>query len=513
MSSHGHTSKEREKFMSSFFRLHPLIATENGVDDYNHLCGDPWGEQTRLDELSLIKKYSGNKDPIFRAFLRDRRRILSQQTLSVTIFDGHSNLCDRIVDIYSSFQPLERKEDVYRAIERSRGIPNALQAFFRTVERSVSLSGEEVVSNFLVSLRNLMSALPYERRIRPFPNLRDALKTNFENPVLRFLSGSGHILSLCPEFLSHHAICHAREPSVYKSMLSFHSTLRNPDPDAIYRVGKREVSRIQTLLRKLRPAPPLHVLPRQHVISAYRQTADSIREEDLTRLFGSLRPSVSFSLSSVPPHLEHKNPLAYYHGSVKASASTAGQPAVVLLNLSLPHVVRGVDSLLFHEAVPGHHFQLQIQDDLNLPDYRHICNHCAFEEGWAMYAESLLPPPSGMEGRRGVLESELFRACRLVVDVGLHCHGWVQGKAEEYLKRTCPFLPEKEVKSEVLRYMCCPGQACCYTLGLLSIRHHVKRELKKGKRISSIHSSLLKKGSLPLSSLISDEDEKHLFNA
>ena len=242
-----------------------------------------------------------------------------------------------------------------------------------------------------------------------------------------------------------------------------------------------------------RPIPP----------AAYRAAVRSAGgRERLRRVVGDLRPSVGVEVRAVPAAFERSSPLASYLPSVD------GSPATFHVNLSLPHPRRGVEALAFHEGFPGHHLQVQVELDRVRGAYRSLCHHAAFEEGWAVYAESLLAP-SDAEARRGVVESELFRAARVVVDTGLHAFGWSRARAAAYLRRVCPFLPDEDVEMEVLRYMSDPGQACCYMVGLLAIRH--LRDRGGEKDAAAFHRALLVAGSKPLSVLLSAAEEEALF--
>ena len=131
----------------------------------------------------------------------------------------------------------------------------------------------------------------------------------------------------------------------------------------------------------------------------------------------------------------------------------------------------GLEALLAHEGMPGHHFDGGIKLEANIPEFRRRTFMTAFGEGWGLYAESLgqemglYDNPMALLGRYSY---ELFRACRLVVDTGLHAKGWPRERAIRYLVDDCAQSPENATM-EVLRYMAWPGQALAYKIGELTI--------------------------------------------
>jgi len=154
----------------------------------------------------------------------------------------------------------------------------------------------------------------------------------------------------------------------------------------------------------------------------------------------------------------------------------------------------------YHEAVPGHHTQVAIAQELDLPTFRRVIQYNAFAEGWALYAERLAwdmglyeDDPHGNIGR---LELELLRAVRLVVDTGIHSLGWSQSEAHAYMDQVIPTM-----SSEVERYMVYPGQATGYMIGqqeILRLRNETSAQLGDDFDIAGFHKALLSSGSLPL---------------
>ena len=164
-----------------------------------------------------------------------------------------------------------------------------------------------------------------------------------------------------------------------------------------------------------------------------------------------------------------------------------------------------MESLFLHEAIPGHHYQNSLQmEDTSLPKFRRFLWYGAYGEGWALYCEWLAKQagwyandPFGDLGRE---RDELFRAVRLVVDTGIHAKHWTREQAIAFMREKTG-LGEKEVKSEIERYIVNPGQACAYKVGMLKIqelRARAQQELGDKFDQREFHDVVLKSGSLPL---------------
>jgi len=166
-----------------------------------------------------------------------------------------------------------------------------------------------------------------------------------------------------------------------------------------------------------------------------------------------------------------------------------------------------LEALTLHEAVPGHHLQLSRAQELtDLSDFRRNGDYTAYVEGWALYAESLggeLGFYRDPYSKFGQLTYEMWRACRLVVDTGIHAKGWSREQAIKYMVDNTA-KSEQDVTVEVDRYIAWPGQALAYKLGELKIkelRAKAQRELGPKFDIRRFHNAVLDNGPLPLETL------------
>lgn len=163
-----------------------------------------------------------------------------------------------------------------------------------------------------------------------------------------------------------------------------------------------------------------------------------------------------------------------------------------------------LESMAFHEGIPGHHLQLTTAGELTgVPEFRKHLHNAAYAEGWGLYTERLADEMglySGPVDRIGMLAADSMRACRLVVDTGMHALGWSRREAIDYMVANSP-LRESMVRPEIDRYAVTPGQACSYMVGRVEIqRMRAEAEARQGDRFSvkAFHSAVLDSGSLPL---------------
>jgi uncharacterized protein (DUF885 family) len=164
----------------------------------------------------------------------------------------------------------------------------------------------------------------------------------------------------------------------------------------------------------------------------------------------------------------------------------------------------GMRTLVYHETIPGHHFQGTIAQSLTgVPFFRRIIGFTAYSEGWALYAERLAAEQGYEEDpfdRLGYLSSEAFRAVRLVVDTGIHAKRWTREQAIDFMLVNTG-MPKGEVVAEVERYIVDPGQACGYMVGalkILELRQRLKERQGSRFDLGKFHDLVLTNGSMPL---------------
>lgn len=255
----------------------------------------------------------------------------------------------------------------------------------------------------------------------------------------------------------------------------------------------------------------LEALPEQHFHSkeemlAYCRNVAKIVEPELPRQFKHI-PELLYGIRPIPEDREQATAT-----NAQAPSPDYSAPGWMNLNTYQPEkqTKYNKESLVLHEAVPGHVFQITLAQALpGMPDFRRFYSNSAYVEGWGLYAESLgaqvgvLTDPASHFGQ---LASERFRAVRLVVDTGLHAMGWSREQAIEYFKAKAP----DQSLAEVDRYIAWPSQALSYKMGQLKIRElRTEAEQKLGPRfdIREFHDMVLRDGVLPLELLQQQVEE------
>ncbi len=310
----------------------------------------------------------------------------------------------------------------------------------------------------------------------------------------------------------------------YQSCLRNETTTDLP-ADSIHALGLREVARIQGEMRgllkekgyrsddlaagmkKMEGEPRFHYPPgdpgRARILADYQTILD-----DANRRVGALfdvRPKGGLKVERVPAFKEKTAPAAYYNeGSL-----TGSRPGVFYCNLRDPAETSRPEmrTLAYHEGIPGHHFQLTIQQELKgVPFFRRVLPFTAFVEGWGLYAERLALENGFQQDAYdslGALQADLHRAVRLVVDTGIHRDHWTREQAIDYMVKNTG-LDSSKVVTEVERYIVIPGQACAYKVGemkILQLRQKAMDALGPRFDIKKFHDVVLTNGALPLSLL------------
>jgi uncharacterized protein (DUF885 family) len=216
----------------------------------------------------------------------------------------------------------------------------------------------------------------------------------------------------------------------------------------------------------------------------------------------AVKPKAKVVVERVPVFTEKTAPFAYYN----APPFDGSRPGVFYANLrKVDEIAKfGMRTLAYHEAVPGHHFQIAIAQELKgLPIFRNVLPFTAYAEGWALYAERLAWETGFQKNpldNLGRLQAEIFRGVRLVVDTGIHAKRWTREQAIEYMIANTG-MAELEVIAEIERYFVAPGQALAYKVGMLKIlalREKAKQSLGAKFDLRDFHDVVLKNGSLPL---------------
>jgi len=304
-------------------------------------------------------------------------------------------------------------------------------------------------------------------------------------------------------------------PAFYDHRIRYYTSLELT-AEAIHATGGAEVERIRAEMDQAIHKSGFHgsfhqfieflrTDPRFYVTTAaqlLKETALVLKKMDgeLPRLFGTL-PRRPYGIRPIPDFAAPGNTTAYYFPG-PGDGTRAGFYYVNTYHLSSRPLYE-IEALSLHEAVPGHHLQIALQQELDLPNFRRFEGSTAFTEGWALYAERLglecgfYQDPYCDFGR---LSYEMWRACRLVVDTGMHALGWTRQQAIDFMAKNTS-LTLLNITNEVDRYIAWPGQALAYKIGELKIRQlrsHAEQALGAGFDLRLFHDVVLRNGAVPL---------------
>ena len=305
----------------------------------------------------------------------------------------------------------------------------------------------------------------------------------------------------------------------YRAHIRYHTSL-DLDPAAVHETGRREMARVDaafvelggrllgttdlaSTLAALRRDPALRFSTADDVFGTAKRSLERAQAET-PKWFGRL-PRAACEVVRIPEHAEAHQTIAYYSWP----ALDGSRPGRYYINLYAPETRPRyeAEALAFHEAVPGHHLQIAIGQELEgLPAFQRLLGTTAFFEGWGLYAERLSEEMglySGDMDRFGILSFDAWRAGRLVVDTGMHALGWTRREAIEYLHDHTA-LGDNNIANEVDRYICMPAQALAYKIGqleILRLRDETRARLGQRFDIRAFHDVVLGNGAISLPTL------------
>jgi uncharacterized protein (DUF885 family) len=302
-------------------------------------------------------------------------------------------------------------------------------------------------------------------------------------------------------------------------------TTTDLSPQQIHEIGLREAARIrnemeavareagfdsrEAYIEELRTNPDYYPQTAEQLM---REVARVTKEIDghMPRLFGTL-PRLPYTIREIPAEIAEGTTTAYYN-SGSPESGIAGTYYVNTSKLD-QRPLWEVPALSLHEAVPGHHHQIALQQEMDIaPFRRNFSSFTAFTEGWGLYSESLgrdMGIYDTPAKRMGELSYQAWRASRLVVDTGIHAMGWDKARAMQFMRENTA-LTEANIEAEVNRYISWPGQALGYMIGrleILELRARAEQALGERFDIRRFHDAVLLNGSVPLDVLERQIDE------
>lgn len=539
-------SEFADRAWDDFLGLNPLWATLQGDDRWDDRLDDP-GPEGRARELATLDGWEQEaarlddgrlsvEDRItldlVNIVVRLRRSTLEHRLWQMEAIDQYNGPQSLPSDLVR-FQRLHGPERLERLMARLAAFPSWLDAHASNLAvgvREGRTAAAPVLERCLTQTRRMVETPAADSPLVAAAvaagaddAAREALVALLEREVL---PAQARYLEMLEAYRPHaragEGICWLPDGAeLYRHAILAWTTLQE-EPEAIHeyglaRLGEIEVQEsaiarrlgfadIATLRDFLDSDPSNHATGGHQLLSA-AETQMARAQEAAPRWFSRL-PRAGCEIRAVETHMEEEAPPAFYMPP-SSDGSRSGVYYVNTFDPASRHLHR-LASTTFHEAIPGHHFQIAIEQELHdLPAFRRFGARLAggaYAEGWGLYAERLAHEMGLYEGDResfGALESEAWRAVRLVVDTGIHALGWTRQQSIDMLRQRAG-LSQLEAETETDRYICWPGQALSYMIGqreILSLRADL--QARDGDRFDlvSFHAEVLGHGSLPLATL------------
>jgi uncharacterized protein (DUF885 family) len=441
----------------------------------------------------------------------------------------------------ASYQPLRSPADGEAALSRWRSIAPTVDQQVANLRRGLAEgrtpirdSAEKVAGQ----LREALAAAPEEDallipiRERPVEGWADEAWRRFATELQRVVADEARpALARLLDFVEREALPHGRSGEeaglgslpdggeLYARLVRAETTT-TLTPEAIHATGLAEVERIDAEMAELgrrilgtgslaetqaalRSDPRMHFETAEQVVEVAERSLARANEA-VPAWFGRV-PRTPCVVTPMLPHEEQHTTIAYY----REPAADGSRPGRYYINTWQPQTRPRyeAEALAFHEAVPGHHLQIALAQELPaLPDFRRHANLTGFIEGWGLYTERLgdeMGLYSGDLDRLGMLSFDAWRACRLVVDTGMHAMGWSRARAIGFMLEHSA-LAQNNIVNEVDRYLGRPAQALAYKVGQLTIsrlRREAEERLGTAFDVRAFHDAVLGHGPLPLDTL------------
>ena len=369
-------------------------------------------------------------------------------------------------------------------------------------------------SPLALPIKNFPAAIPAAEQERIKTAMLDAITKEDLPAYLRFARFLE--VSYIPAGRAKPGIDSLPDGKKYYQFLIKQTTTTNLTADQIHQIGLDEVKKdeaemlaiaqklgfqdLKSFRESLKTNPKLHPASADALLDTYRGYLKPMQAK-LPELFGTL-PRAPFEVVAVPDFMAKTSAPAYY----QSGTTDGGRPGRLFIDTynAAERNLYGVESIAYHEGIPGHHLQISIAHELTgLPEFRKYGRYTAYTEGWGLYAERLgkdvgfYQDPYSDYGR---LEADIWRAIRLVVDTGVHSEGWTREQMVAYFHDHSN-VDEPSVQAEVDRYIAWPSQALSYKIGqlkILELRDRAQKALGAKFDIRAFHDQVLDAGALPL---------------
>lgn len=543
-----------KQYYEDNLKLHPLDATFSGDHRYNHLLPNPLSEEFQTKELAFyedyLKKAQSFKDEeltkdqqlskdilVWECTTNIEKRAYNEDLMPINQFWSLQLTIGQLAS-GASAQPFNTPKDYkdwYMRLESYVDWLASAEAKMKEgIEKGFVLP-KSLIKKVLPQLKALTTTnLDEHLFFQPIKNLpedfsdvdKNSLTKGYENLLLTKIIPAYTQLY---HFMSTDYLNAGREScgiydipggKAYYQFLIKEYTTTSMSAEEIHKLGLEEVERITKAMEKIKENVGFKgdlkaffnyvrtnkdLMPfddPKQVIDNFNNIKEKMQPQ-LNKLF-NVKPKTPFEVRRTEAFREASASAEYNPGSIDGT-----RPGIFYV--PIPDVTQyntfSDESLFLHEAIPGHHYQISLQqENENIPDFRKTLFYSAFGEGWALYCESLgkeLGLYTDPYQYFGMLSAEMHRAIRLVVDTGIHAKGWTREEAIQY-SLAHEAESEASITAEIERYMAIPGQALSYKIGqlkILELKDKAQKELGNNFDIAEFHSQILESGNMPLALL------------
>ncbi|MCZ6694578.1 MAG: DUF885 domain-containing protein [Bacteroidetes bacterium] len=544
-------------FWEEYLAIHPLEATQLGDPRYNHILDNNISAEYFKRKKEFLLKYKTQIAEMDQSVLSNQDQMsvellayiidtdltgidlgitggVTHASRPINQFDGY-HITFGTLGSGASYQPFETVLDYENFVGRMDGFVDWSQTAIENMRKSMD-QGDVIpkacVVKVLPQLQSMLvdnveesifygpiQNLPEHFEAADQSRLTEDYRQAIENKIIPAYQNLYQFIKddYLPSTRESAGIYDVpRGKEIYEYMVSYWTTT-DMTADEIFDLGQKEVTRIKGEMEQVKQQVGfegnlqeffqfIYADPRffpfkqdQEVIDAFKEIEGRM-ESKLTDYF-NLVPQAPFEVRQTEEFREASGSAEYMQGSADGS-----RPGIFYVPVIDPTQYNNfqMEDLFLHEAIPGHHYQISIQQELvDIPQFRRFLWNGAYVEGWALYAESLGKELGLYEDPYqyfGKLGAEMHRAIRLVVDVGMHVKGWTREQAIQYSLEN-EAISEDEAIAEIERYMVWPGQALSYKIGelkILELREKAQKALGNQFDIGLFHDEILKDGALPL---------------
>ncbi len=544
-------NKQLDTYLSDYWEFvlkhNPTFATYTGDHRYDDLLEDLSEEAVtaqvdnfkallahaeKLDETSFTDGNRLNCD-LFKNTLRNHLQMFQYKTIYLPLDHMQGPHIDfpQIIE----FHPFHTQKDLENYISRLQAYPRQIEQVIGLLQKGIEhkiTAFHKIMEHVLLQVETFTGFTPEDSPMfSPLQKLGEGFTAQDKEEIGNAVKDA-IALHVTPaykklqEYLSSDYIKHCRKTEgvwslpqgedMYRFYVKYHTTTDLP-PEEIHATGLREVERIENEIKEVmgkigfqgsimefaayaKQKKELYPETAAEIIEGYRSILSEM-DKRLPEFFGRL-PKAEYGIKEIEKYREKSAPAAYYYPPPRDFS----RPGYFYANTYMPEKrpKYEMEALSYHEAVPGHHLQIAIMQEIeDIPEFRRHEGSTAFIEGWALYTEKLSKEMGFYKddfSDFGRLSFELWRSVRLVVDTGLHFYKWDRDKTIQYCKDNTS-LDDHEIETEVDRYIAMPGQALAYKIGelkIIELREKAKAALGSGFDIREFHDRLLGNGALPL---------------